>query len=187
LVSAPDPRPHAPLLGRWTYRSFNSNPEVGVDFNELEFGRGELLVEYLCRGTFVGRLILAEDFQFRLNGIAVPGDPPTLRFHGVGDAEGSQGQTYDYLACVMPMWPHETRYRLVMTGSVIRGLKEGEELPPVRQASTFIAVKRDLPFEPPPEEEEEEEEETPPEQETTETQPAQDTTERSDTSGGQSS
>lgn len=169
---APDPKAQAPLLGRWTYRSFSSNPNIDVDFNELEFGRGELLIEYLCEGTFVGRLILEEDFQFRLNGIAVPGDPPSLRFRGVGDAAGSEGETYDYFACVMPMWPHETRYRLVLTGSVIRGLKEGEELPPVRQASTFIAIKRDLPFEPPPEEEEEEEA----------TEDEQDTTEGSSTS-----
>jgi hypothetical protein len=137
-----------PLLGRWTYRSFVNNPDMAVDFGTLEFGRGELLVEYACPGTFIGRLIFDETYQFRLQGVATPGDPPTIRIRGIGDAEGSKDQIYDYFGCLMPLWPHKVRKRLTIVGSVVRAVAHNGDSAPAGQVASFIAVKHDVFWEP---------------------------------------
>lgn len=135
-----------PLLGRWTYRSLVSNPDIDVEFGDLEFGRGELLVEYICWGKFVGRLIFGDDYQFSLTGTVTPGDPPTVSFDGFGDAAESNGHHYEYFGSVMPLWPHDPRQRPTIVGSVIRAApkKGGKDRPGA--ASAFIAIKHnDLP------------------------------------------
>jgi hypothetical protein len=137
-----------PLLGRWTYRSFLNNPDIAVDFGELEFGRGELIVEYVSPGTFIGRLVFDETYQFRLQGVATPGDPPTIRFRGIGDADDSKDHIYDYFGCLMPLWPHPTRKRLSIVGSVVRAVAHNGDSAPAGQAATFIAIKRDVFWEP---------------------------------------
>jgi hypothetical protein len=129
------------LLGRWTYRSLMSNPDIDVDFNDLEFGRGELLVEYVCWGKFVGRLVLGDDYELRLTGTIEPGDPPTISLDGFGDAVDSNGLHYQYFGCLMPLWPHDPRKRPTIVGSVTRAApKEGSEDRP-GSASTFVAIK----------------------------------------------
>ncbi len=138
-----DSTPEDALVGRWTYRSFVSNPDIDVNFGDLEFGRGELLVEYICWGKFIGRLVFGDDYQFRLTGTVNPGDPPTVSFDGFGDATESSGQHYRYLGGVMPLWPHDPGKRPTIVGSVIRAApKEGSEDRP-RSASAFIAIKQD--------------------------------------------
>ena len=139
----------SPLLGRWTYRSFLNHPDAAVDFGELEFGRGELLVEYVSPGTFIGRLIFAEAYQFRLSGVTEFGDPPTFRLRGVGDAEDSMDQIYDYFGCLMPLWPYPVRKRLIIVGSVVRAVAHNGDEAPAGQAASFIAVKREVFWEPP--------------------------------------
>jgi hypothetical protein len=139
-----------PLIGRWTYRSFVGNPDIDADFGSLEFGRGELVVEYVCPGTFIGRLIFDDAYQFRLQGVANPGDPPTIRFRGVGDAADSAGQIYDYFGCLMPLWSYPTRKRLVIVGSTVRAVAHNGEAAFAGQAASFIAIKRDVYWEPEP-------------------------------------
>ena len=34
-----------PLTGSWTYRSFLNDPDIGTAFNDLEFGRGTIVIE----------------------------------------------------------------------------------------------------------------------------------------------
>lgn len=130
------------LVGRWTYRSFIPNPDIAKDFGELEFGRGELLIEYLTPEAFVGRLLFGDTYQFRLHGIPVPGDPPTLRFRGVGDAADSEGQVYDYFACLMPTWQHGVDQRPALMGSVIRSVAHDDSKSPAGAVAEFIALKR---------------------------------------------
>lgn len=134
------------LLGRWTYRSLMSNPDIEVEFGDLEFGRGELLVEYACWGKFIGRLVLGDEYELRLSGTIEPGDPPTINLDGFGDATESNGLHYQYFGCVMPLWPHDPRKRPTIVGSVIRAApKEGSSGRP-GSASAFIAIKHnDLP------------------------------------------
>jgi hypothetical protein len=132
--------PSEELLGRWTYRSYVPNPDITADFAGLEFGRGELLVEYLTPHAFIGRLVFSDTYQFRLRGIAVAGDPPTLRFRGEGDSTDSEGQVYDYFACVMPTWPHGVKQRAAIVGSVIRSVAHDKAR--AGAVAEFIALKR---------------------------------------------
>ncbi|MFN2503316.1 MAG: hypothetical protein ABR540_03620 [Acidimicrobiales bacterium] len=136
----------SPLVGRWTYRSFMANPDISVDFAELEFGRGILLIDHLSPGLMVGRLEFGdENYSFRLNGEASLGDPPTFDFHGVNDAHGGQGEVYQYFACLMPLWPHDRRKRPTLVGTVIRAAPAGGDRPPSGLAANFIAIKQDVP------------------------------------------
>lgn len=130
------------LLGRWTYRSWMSNPDLEAEFNDLEFGRGELLIEYACWGKFIGRLILGDDYELRLTGTLNPGDPPTFDLDGLGDASESNGVHYQYFGCLMPLWPHDPRKRPTIVGSVTRAApKKGSKDRP-GSASTFVALKQ---------------------------------------------
>jgi len=143
---AEDSTPKQALLGRWTYRSLMSNPDIDVEFGDLEFGRGELIVEYVCWGKLIGRLIFGDDYQFRLVGTVNPGDPPTVSFDGYGDATASNGHHYQYFGCVMPLWPHDPRKRPTIVGSVIRAAPKSGSKERAGGASAFIAVKHnDLP------------------------------------------
>jgi len=54
-----------PFVGDWTYRSFVNNPDITKDFNDLEFGRGELVIEDATPGSFYGRLIFGETYQVK--------------------------------------------------------------------------------------------------------------------------
>lgn len=140
---AEDSTPKDALIGRWTYRSFRSNPDIDVDFGDLEFGRGELLVEYACWGKFIGRLVLGDDYEFRLTGAVTPGDPPTISLDGFGDATESKGQHYQYFACVMPLWGHDPRKRPTIVGSVKRAAPKKGSTERAGSAAVFIAVKQD--------------------------------------------
>ena len=142
----PGPRgstPNDALVGRWTYRSFLSNPDIEVEFGDLEFGRGELLVEYICWGKFIGRLVFGDDYQFRLTGTVTPGDPPIISFDGFGDAINSSGQHYQYFGAVMPLWPHDPRKRPTIIGTVIRAAPKESSGDRAGSASAFIAIKQD--------------------------------------------
>lgn len=131
-----------PIVGRWTYRSFINNPDISTDFDSLEWGRGELLIEYLAPGVFIGRLLFGPSYQFRLQGWASFGYPPLFRFRGVGDAADSQNQVYDYLACLNPFWPDGVNQRPVLTGSVIRSVAHNGGRAPAGAVGTFTAVKQ---------------------------------------------
>ena len=111
-----------------------------------KFGRGELLIEYICWGKFIGRFVFNDDYQFHLTGTVDQGDPPTVSIDGFGDAKDSNGHHYQYFGCVMPLWPHDPRKRPTIVGSVIRAApKKGSKDRP-GGASAFIAIKQnDLP------------------------------------------
>ena len=45
------------LIGWWTYRSLINDPDISKDFNDLEFGRGDLVIEdSSARGTLASRM-----------------------------------------------------------------------------------------------------------------------------------
>ncbi len=132
-----------PIIGRWTYRSLSNNPDMAVDFNALEWGRGELLVEYVAPGVFIGRLLFGPTYQFRLQGWTAWGCyPPVFRFQGVGDAPDSQDQIYDYFANLTPFWPEGVAQRPTLTGSVIRSVAHNGSQFAAGTVGTFIAVKQ---------------------------------------------
>jgi hypothetical protein len=64
----------------WTYRSFINDPDISKDFNALEFGRGDLIIQQLAPEIFAGRLSFGDTYQFRLSGWSAFALPCTVRF-----------------------------------------------------------------------------------------------------------
>jgi hypothetical protein len=106
------------LVGEWTYRSFVSNPDVSVDFNDLEFGRGTIAILDRPFGT-VGGTIGGPGWSLSLSGSLNYGDPYSLRFQGTG-VVGGEEWIYDYAGYVVKPWPNGVDQVPAMVGSVIR-------------------------------------------------------------------
>jgi hypothetical protein len=136
--------PTNPALGSWTYRSFVNNPDILKDFNDLEFGRGELTIDELAPGHFEGRLSFADSYQFRLRGLVdFSSYPYAVRFQGIGDTEDSRGQVYDYVGFFVPMWSNGVDQRPAIVGSAVRTVAHNGNQARAGVVGTFIALKRD--------------------------------------------
>lgn len=133
----------SPFVGTWTYRSFVNNPDISADFDNLEFGRGELLIGDFAPGSFSGRLVFGDTYQFRLFGASSFGNPYTVRFQGVGDTSDSQGQIYDYTGYLVPIWPNGVEQRIVIVGSVVRSVAHNGGQAKAGFVASWIAMKRD--------------------------------------------
>src|SRR5882724_7169738 len=83
------------LAGKWTYRSFISNPDLKVQFNDLEFGRGTITINKSPMGTIDGA-IGGPGWSLILSGSLNYGDPYSLRFQGKGTV-GKEEWVYDYI------------------------------------------------------------------------------------------
>lgn len=131
-----------PFVGTWTYRSFINNADIAQDFNNLEFGRGDLVIEHFAPGSFHGRLIFGDTYQFRLVGSSSFGNPFTVRFQGVGDTADSQGQMYDYVGYLVPIWPNGVAQRSALVGSVIRTVPHDGGKAKAGVVASWIALQR---------------------------------------------
>jgi hypothetical protein len=131
-----------PLLGSWTYRSFINDADISKDFNSLEFGRAELMIDFLGPGVFVGRLSFGDTYQFRLLGATILNGLMFVRFQGVGDTTDSLNQIYDYLGCVLPLWPNGVGQRAAIVGSVVRTVPHNGGRAKAGAVASFIALKR---------------------------------------------
>jgi hypothetical protein len=139
----PCPPPN-PALGTWTYRSFANNPDIEKDFNDLEFGRGELTIDKLAPGIFEGRLSFGDTYQFRLNGTAdLASFPCTVRFEGVGDTRDSKRQIYDYMGFFVPTWSNGVEQRAALVGTTVRTVAHNGGRARAGVVGSFIALKRD--------------------------------------------
>ncbi len=105
--------------GLWTYRSLLNNPDLSVDFNDLEFGRGNLLIEE-ADGIVKGK-IYGPGWELQLNGSFQYGNPATLWFQGSGIVSGS-AWVYDYLCYVVPHIPNGVNQVPALVGSVTRAI-----------------------------------------------------------------
>lgn len=133
------------LTGRWTYRSFVNDPDVGKSFNDIRFGAGEMVIESASAGMVRGRLDFGPEFQLALKGWVTYGNPPTLRFQGVGDRSGSRDWVYDYQAYYILDWPDGVAQRPAIVGSVIRTKPHSGGKAPAGVVASFIAVRQDGP------------------------------------------
>lgn len=106
--------------GLWTYRSLLNNPDLSVDFNALEFGRGNLLIETTPDGRLTGK-IYDTGWELELKGSIQPGSPATLWFQGSGIVSGSLW-IYDYLCYLVPYIPNGIKQVPALTGSVTRAI-----------------------------------------------------------------
>lgn len=109
-----------PGTGTWTYRSLLNNPDLSVDFNSLEFGRGNLKIDIAESGTLTGK-IYDTGWELDLKGSFQYGNPATLWFQGTGIVSGSLW-IYDYLCYLVPQIPDGVNQVPAMTGSVTRAI-----------------------------------------------------------------
>ena len=106
------------LAGKWTYRSFLSDPDLSTEFNNLEFGRGTITIEEAPMGVLQGN-IGGPGWSLDLNGSINYGDPYSVRFQGKG-VVGGEEWIYDYIGYAIKPWPNGVNQVPAMTGSVVR-------------------------------------------------------------------
>lgn len=109
-----------PFVGSWTYRSLLNDPDVDKQFNDLEFGRGTIVIEegpdQVLRGTIGG-----PGWSLALHGSRAYGSPMQVRFQGKG-LVGGEEWIYDYIGWLVPVWPNsnDRLQRPAMVGSIVR-------------------------------------------------------------------
>ena len=134
-----------PLTGSWTYRSFLNDPDIGTAFNDLEFGRGTIVIAEapmaVLRGTIGG-----PGWSLALKGSRAYGSPMQVRFQGVGVVGGAQW-IYDYEGWLVPDWPNGVGQVPAIVGSVIRTIPHPGSgagvVNPAGVVCSFYAVKAD--------------------------------------------
>ena len=109
-----------PGSGLWTYRSLINNPDLAADFNSLEFGRANLLIETTGSGVLSGK-IYDTGWELTLKGSVQFGNPATLWFQGSGVVDGSLW-IYDYLCYVVPHIPNGVNQVPALVGSITRAI-----------------------------------------------------------------
>ncbi|NEI59429.1 hypothetical protein GR200_30840 [Rhizobium leguminosarum] len=104
--------------GRWTYRSFRSNPDIEAPFDQLEFGRANLVISESADGE-VGGTIGSTGWSLNVTGTVTSGDPSSIRFTGSGQI-GGENWVYDYLGFLVPPWPNGIDQRPAIVGTIVR-------------------------------------------------------------------
>jgi hypothetical protein len=135
-----------PFVGAWTYRSLLNDPDINTDFDKLEFGRGNIVIEeaepQLLTGTIGG-----DGWSLALHGSRAYGSPMQVRFQGRG-LVGGEEWIYDYIGWLVPVWPGSdpTLQRAAIVGSVTRTIphsSSGGGTAPAGVVASFYAVRQD--------------------------------------------
>jgi hypothetical protein len=132
-----------PFVGSWTYRSFLNDPDINKAFNDLEFGRGTIVIEEAPMQSLKGT-IGGSDWSLTLKGARAYGNPMHARFQGVGTVNGEKW-VYDYAGYLVPDWPNGVQQAAAIVGSVIRTIPHSGSQPgtvsPAGVVASFYAVK----------------------------------------------
>ena len=132
-----------PFVGSWTYRSFVNDPDVNKAFNDLEFGRGTILIEEAPMPTLKGT-IGGPGWSLALKGARAYGNPMYVRFQGVGIVSGEKW-IYDYEGYLVPDWPNGVDQVPAIVGSVIRTIPHSGSQPntvhPAGVVGSFYAAR----------------------------------------------
>jgi hypothetical protein len=132
-----------PFEGSWTYRSFLNDPDVNKNFDELEFGRGTIIIEQAPMQALNGR-IGGPGWSLVLKGARTYGNPMHARFQGVGVVNGEKW-IYDYEGYLVPDWPNGVDQIPAIVGSVIRTIPHSGSQPntvnPAGVVASFYAVR----------------------------------------------
>lgn len=134
------------LVGIWTYRSFLNDPDLSEQFNNLEFGRGNIQIDPSPMNEFTGR-IYDTGWQLDLKGSTTYGNPFTVRFQGTG-VVGGEEWVYDYVGYVVRPWPNGVNQRMAMVGSIVRTVPHASGtggVAPAGVVCSWIAVRQDDP------------------------------------------
>jgi hypothetical protein len=135
-----------PLIGTWTYRSLLNDPDMNKNFNDLEFGRADLVImeaaPQLLQGTIGG-----PGWSLTLHGSRGYGSPMQVRFQGKGQVRGELW-VYDYIGWLVPVWPNSdaSLQRPAIVGSVVRTVphaSSGGGIAPAGVVASFYAVRQD--------------------------------------------
>lgn len=132
------------LVGKWTYRSFLSNPDPSVDFNSLEFGVGTIRIDESATNEFKG-LIYGPGWELELKGSTTWGNPFEVRFQGKGVVSGAEW-IYDYIGYAVKPWPNGVNQRPAIVGSIVRTIPHPSGnggVAPAGVVAQWIAVRRD--------------------------------------------
>src|ERR1051325_10399503 len=129
-----------PFVGSWTYRSLLNDPDINTQFNDLEFGRGILVIEDGPMQT-LGGTIGGPGWSLNLHGSRAYGSPMEVRFQGKGLVSGEEW-IYDYIGWLVPVWPNSTAslQRLAIVGSVVRTIPHSGGKAPAGVVASFYAV-----------------------------------------------
>jgi hypothetical protein len=133
-----------PFVGSWTYRSLLNDPDINTQFNDLEFGRGIIVItkaaEQVLEGTIGGT-----GWSLNLHGSRAYGSPMQVRFQGKGLVSGEEW-IYDYIGWLVPVWPNsnDTLQRPAIVGSVVRTIPHSSGnggVAPAGVVASFYAVR----------------------------------------------
>jgi len=131
------------FVGKWTYRSLLNDPDVNTDFDKLEFGRGEIVINEGASDTLTGT-IGGPGWSLALYGSRAYGSPMQARFQGKGLVSGAEW-IYDYIGWIVPVWPNSNPnlQRVAMVGSVVRTIPHPSDggTAPAGVVASFYAVK----------------------------------------------
>jgi hypothetical protein len=136
--------PENVFTGTWTYRSLLNDSDLSTAFNQLEFGRGTIVIDNgppeLLTGTIGG-----PGWSLALRGSRGYGSPAQVRFQGKG-VVGGEEWIYDYLGWLVPVWPASTDALDVpaIVGSVTRTIPHSSGnggTAPAGVVASFYAVK----------------------------------------------
>jgi hypothetical protein len=132
------------LVGVWTYRSFLNDPDLSTQFNDLEFGRGNIRIDPSPMNEFKG-LIYDTGWQLKLTGSVNYGNPFSVRFQGKGLVSGEEW-IYDYVGYLIRPWPNGVEQRMAMVGSIVRTIPHSSGsggVAPAGVVCSWIAVRQD--------------------------------------------
>jgi hypothetical protein len=131
-----------PFVGAWTYRSLLNIPAIDTDFDDLEFGRGTLIIKVAPMEQLIGT-IGGPGWSLELKGARSYGNPMHARFQGTGTVNG-EPWAYDYTGYLVPSWPNGVGQVPAIVGSVVRTLPHSAgpgQTAPAGEVASFYAVK----------------------------------------------
>jgi len=133
-----------PFVGSWTYRSLLNDPDINTQFNDLEFGRGILVIGDGPMQTLSGT-IGGAGWSLNLHGSRAYGSPMEVRFQGKGLVSGEEW-IYNYVGWLVPVWSNsnDTLQRAAIVGSVERGIPHSSGnggVAPAGVVASFYAVR----------------------------------------------
>ena len=133
-----------PFVGTWTYRSLLNDPDVNTNFDQLEFGRGTLVITAPSSDT-LGGTIGGPGWSLDLHGAIGYGSPGQVRFQGSGLVNGEKW-VYDYIGWLVPVWPNSNAQlqRAAIVGSVVRTIPHSSGnggVAPAGVVASFYAVR----------------------------------------------
>ncbi len=110
-----------PFVGEWTYRSLLNDADLSTEFNNLQFGKGTIVIEEAKPEVLTGT-IGGPGWSLALTGSRSYGNPMEVRFEGKG-VVGGEEWIYAYVGYLVPQWPNGVNQVPAMVGSIVRVIK----------------------------------------------------------------